>query len=383
MKKKSFNDISAELLAAFLDGNATAQESRDVIGMLQEDAELRELLSISQLVDSDLGLKPNECEFIPMTAIAANCEESNYCSLECEKYILKKREIEFDERRLLDNAIRNGWQKENGTALHNVGRHLEEKGFVVRRQYKCTIDDIANALNANEDVIVAVDGGELLGDRLSEIREDIIIGPIPDHTVVVLSYDAKKQTISIFDPNSPNSEDEYPYEQFADAWADSKNYLVTVNLKDMKTYIPKPIDVSDVKLDKDLTELREAIAENAHEIWAENRQKEGWTYGPQRNDELKLHPDMIPYSQLPEGEKDYDREMAMQTLKLIQKLGYDIVKREDTELYKELLKRIRDVKHVVLCPYCIADGIKTPISKYDVFCNRCGHKLDIDKSVFE
>ena len=55
MKKKSFNDISAELLAAFLDGNATAQESRDVIGMLQEDAELRELLSISQLVDSDLG----------------------------------------------------------------------------------------------------------------------------------------------------------------------------------------------------------------------------------------------------------------------------------------------------------------------------------------
>lgn len=383
MKKKSFNDISAELLAAFLDGNATAQESRDVIGMLQEDAELRELLSISQLVDSDLGLKPNECEFIPMTAIAANCEESNYCSLECEKYILKKREIEFDERRLLDNAIRNGWQKENGTALHNVGRHLEEKGFVVRRQYKCTIDDIANALNANEDVIVAVDGGELLGDRLSEIREDIIIGPIPDHTVVVLSYDAKKKTISIFDPNSPNSEDEYPYEQFADAWADSKNYLVTVNLKDMKTYIPKPIDVSDVKLDKDLTELREAIAENAHEIWAENRQKEGWTYGPQRNDELKLHPDMIPYSQLPEGEKDYDREMAMQTLKLIQKLGYDIVKREDTELYKELLKRIRDVKHVVLCPYCIADGIKTPISKYDVFCNRCGHKLDIDKSVFE
>ena len=373
MKKKSFNDISAELLAAFLDGNATAQESRDVIGMLQEDAELRELLSISQLVDSDLGLKPNECEFIPMTAIAANCEESNYCSLECEKYILKKREIEFDERRLLDNAIRNGWQKENGTALHNVGRHLEEKGFVVRRQYKCTIDDIANALNANEDVIVAVDGGELLGDRLSEIREDIIIGPIPDHTVVVLSYDAKKKTISIFDPNSPNSEDEYPYEQFADAWADSKNYLVTVNLKDMKTYIPKPIDVSDVKLDKDLTELREAIAENAHEIWAENRQKEGWTYGPQRNDELKLHPDMIPYSQLPEGEKDYDREMAMQTLKLIQKLGYDIVKREDTELYKVLKQRIQNSEEEFHCRRC-----GNVIYKHQVFCDKCGLELKMD-----
>ena len=96
----------------------------------------------------------------------------------------------------------------------------------------------------------------------------------------------------------------------------------------MKTYVPKPIDLSDVELTEDLNELREAIAENAHEVWAENRQAEGWSYGPQRDDKLKQTPDMVPYSQLPESEKEYDREMAIKTIKLLYKLGYDIVKRE-------------------------------------------------------
>jgi hypothetical protein len=69
------------------------------------------------------------------------------------------------------------------------------------------------------------------------------------------------------------------------------------------------------------------MAENAHEVWAANRYAEGWRYGLQRDDAQKLHPDMIPYSKLPEGEKDYDREMAMKTIKLLKKLGYDLIKR--------------------------------------------------------
>ena len=327
MKKKSVNNISAEVLAAFLDGNATAHESKEILGSLSEDAELRELLHISQSVDAELGIAPQECEFIPMTAMAATCNEENYCCLECEKYILRKLNIEFDEERLLQNAIRNGWQKEDGTALHNVGRHLDSKGLVVTRQYNASIEDIATALKDDESVIVAVDGGELLGNRADETIEDLMIGQIPDHTVVVLSFDEKSNTITLFDPNSSNAEDTYPIEQFKDAWNDSKNYLVTIASNNIKTYTPKPIDLSDVELTEDLNELREAIAENAHEIWAENRQAEGWTYGPQRDDQLKQTPDMVPYSQLPESEKEYDREMAMNTLKLLKKLGYDIVKR--------------------------------------------------------
>ena len=328
MKKKSVNNISAEVVAAFLDGNATAKESQVILDALSEDAELRELMHISQSVDAELGLMSQDCELIPMTALAANCDEGNYCSLECEKYILRKLNIEFDEQQLIENAVQNGWQKDQGTALHNVGRHLENQGLVVTRQYKCAVADIAIALNEGKSVIVAVDGGELLGNRIEEIAEDVFVGQIPDHTVVVLSCDMNEGRVSLFDPNSANAEDCYPIDQFVDAWNDSKNYLVTITSTDMNTYIPKPIDLSDVELTEELNELREAIAENAHDVWAMERQAQGWTYGPQRDDAKKETPCMVPYSQLPDSEKKFDREMAMNTIKLLKKLGYDLVKRK-------------------------------------------------------
>ena len=328
MKKRSVNNISAELLATFLDGNATAQESAEILHALSEDAGLRELLHISQSVDADFGLGDRECEFIPMTAMAATCSEENYCCLECEKHILRRFNIEFDDEQLLQNAIENGWQKKEGTALHNVGRHLECNGLFVLRQYKATIDDIASALNDGAGVIVAVDGGELLGDIIEEFKEDILVGPLPDHTVVVLALDQEQRSVTIYDPNSSRVEDTYPLEQFENAWNDSQNYLVIATSKNMDTYIPRPIDLSDVELSEELNELREAIAENAHDVWAAERQAQGWTYGPQRDDQKKQTPCMVPYSQLPEREKLFDREMAMNTLKLLCKLGYDIIIRK-------------------------------------------------------
>jgi hypothetical protein len=115
--------------------------------------------------------------------------------------------------------------------------------------------------------------------------------------------------------------------RFEEAWNDSCNYMVTIKKRDYKNYVPHPIDLSDIELDDTLIELREAIAENAHEVWAENRQREGWSYGLLRDDKLKQTPDMVPYSDLTEGEKKYDREMAIKTIKLLKKLGYEIVKK--------------------------------------------------------
>ncbi|MBR4685914.1 MAG: hypothetical protein IKP04_05235 [Candidatus Methanomethylophilaceae archaeon] len=94
-------------------------------------------------------------------------------------------------------------------------------------------------------------------------------------------------------------------------------------------YTPKPIDISDQKLPEELLELTERIAENAHDFWALGRIREGWTHGPTRDDSLKTHPDLVPYDELPEGEKEYDRTTAMSTLKLIQKLGYEIRKKAE------------------------------------------------------
>jgi len=373
MKKSANKTVSSEVLAAFLDGNATAQESRYVMQSLAEDAELRELLRISRSVDTELGMDASGIEYLPMTALAANCSKENQCCLECEKYILRKQGIIVDEEQLLRDSVRNGWQKKEGTALHNIGRHLESNGLVVTRQFKCSIKDIIAALDAGSHVIVAVDGGELTGDPIAELQEDVLFGQIPDHTVVVLSCDEEEGIITLFDPDSPNAEDRYSIARFADAWNDSKNYLATITTKDMNTYNPKPIDISDVELTEDLNELREAIAENAHDVWAVERQAQGWTYGPHRDDDKKETPCMLPYSQLPDSEKKFDRDMAMNTLKLVKKLGYDLIKREETELYQVLKKRIQDSEESFFCRQC-----GNPIYKHQVFCDNCGLKLDMD-----
>ncbi|MBE6973953.1 MAG: Ryanodine receptor Ryr [Ruminococcaceae bacterium] len=94
-------------------------------------------------------------------------------------------------------------------------------------------------------------------------------------------------------------------------------------------YEPKPMDTSDVQLPESLTELTERIAENVHEVWAASRISEGWTLGPERNTEQKTTPCLVPYAELPEEEKAYDRNTAMQTLKLIVKLGYRILPPEE------------------------------------------------------
>lgn len=373
MNKRVINSTSDEVIAAFLDGNATAKESQEILASLPEDTELRELLHISQMVDAELGNIDNGCDYIPMTAMAASCSEGAYCCLECEKHILKAFNISYDEDLLMNDAIQNGWYKESGTAFHNIGRHLEKAGLIVTRRYYSTMEDVANALDGNERVIVALDGGELLGNREIEIQEDILIGQIPDHTVVVLSVNKANKTIRIYDPNSINAEDEYPINIFKNAWDDSKNYLVTITQNNMKLYNPKPIDLTDVVLTEDLNELREAIAENAHDVWAVERQAQGWTYGPHRDDSKKETPCMVPYSQLPDSEKKFDRDMAMNTLKLVKKLGYDLIKREDTELYQVLKKRIQDSEESFFCRQC-----GNPIYKHQVFCDRCGLELKMD-----
>lgn len=89
-------------------------------------------------------------------------------------------------------------------------------------------------------------------------------------------------------------------------------------------YIPQPIDTSEVKLPEELEMLVEQMSKNVHEVWAETRIKQGWKHGDQRNDELKTHPCLVPYEELSEEEKEYDRNTSVETLKLILKLGFNI-----------------------------------------------------------
>lgn len=93
-----------------------------------------------------------------------------------------------------------------------------------------------------------------------------------------------------------------------------------------RNYVPQPLDTSDIQLPEELNALIEQISKNVHEVWAQSRIEQGWTYGEERSDTLKQHPCLIPYEELPEIEKDYDRDTAIGTLKLIRKLGFRIEK---------------------------------------------------------
>jgi len=93
-------------------------------------------------------------------------------------------------------------------------------------------------------------------------------------------------------------------------------------------YEPSPIDTSSVAVPDDLVELTECLAENTHHLWAFRRRAEGWSYGPVLDEDRKLHPRLVPYEQLPESEKEYDRTTAMEALKVVLALGYEIRKPE-------------------------------------------------------
>ena len=89
-------------------------------------------------------------------------------------------------------------------------------------------------------------------------------------------------------------------------------------------YKPEPIDTRGIELPADLEPLIEQLAEHNHDVWGKGRIAEGWTWGEQRDDAAKKHPDLVPYGDLSESEKQYDRNSVTETLKAIAALGYQI-----------------------------------------------------------
>ena len=313
------HNISDELLAAFLDGNTSAADTRRVLKAAQHDAQLQELIRIASLVDEDINAQSHTA-VIPMTAMAAKKKDDYLCDIECEEFVLRQLGIEATHKSLLDTAYKNRWLREKGMPLYNMGRLLEKSHLAVSRRYGSTIDDVARLLDAGNQLIAVIDNTLLAHPSVAEEKH-------PNHAVAISSLSADKKEITLFNPYTDEELTPYPTASFLEAWSQSNNYLVVTNTTDRFVYEPSPIALDDVTLDDDLTELQEAIAENADEIWAQNRTSQGWTYGPERNDPQKQTPDMVPYCNLPESEKLYDREMAMQTLKLVKKLGFEIKRR--------------------------------------------------------
>ncbi len=310
---KSNNDISDEMLATFLDGNASGDETLDVLQAIGAEPEISETMRIALEVDDDMCA----CyDTLPMMKLAAESGD-NICSVLCETYVLHRRGIAFDEKDVFATARKNHWLTPQGTPLHTIGQLLVQHGLMVSRVYDATIDDIRKALDLDNDILVVVDRDKLY-PQLPDDEDD------PNHAVVVLRADAA--TVVVFDPKE-GMHCSVDTSDFLKAWHESRNYMVRV-LQTVDDYIPSPISLDEIHLSDDLLELQEAIAENAHEVWAAARMEQGWTYGPERDDANRKHPDLVPYSALPDSEKEYDRIMALNTIKLVAKLGYNLERRK-------------------------------------------------------
>lgn len=301
--------ITDEQIAAYLEGNASMEETQQILSAMRYDEELREVLSIAMDINEDTVLADNDV--LPMMSMAADDHDANLCALKCEAHIMERYGITTTVEELLATAKSHKWTKEEGTPMFNVGRHLEKVGLIASRRYYNNIDDIERTVSKGRSVIAVIDSTK---------------DGKPNHSVVVEGVD--DSSFTVFDPDQDRNPIKIEKGDFAEKWEPSKRYLVVIDRFSPDEYEPQPIDITDVELDPELNELREAIAENAHEVWAEARKSQGWSYGRERNDKLKQTPDMLPYSQLPEIEKQYDRDMAMNTLKLVKKLGYDIIKRK-------------------------------------------------------
>ena len=314
--------ISDELLAAYLDGNTSKEETEQVLQALKKDKHLQEVLDIALQTEEEATVVSLNTTFssevIPMLQKAAISGE-NICAVLCEIYILHRRQLPYDEEWLLNTARRKDWLKPEGTPLYCLGNLLAYSGMFVSRKYDSTIDDILQALKKDNDVVVGVDREKLYA-------EEIDLEDLTNHAIVVTHIEDGR--VTIFDPYEEPYISIIPMSDFMNAWKESHNYMIQI-LQSVDEYEPHPIDVDSIPLDGDLEELQEAIAENAHDVWAEARKKEGWTYGKERDDSNKLHPDLIPYTALPDSEKEYDRIMAFNTIKLVKKLGFDIIKRNE------------------------------------------------------
>ena len=196
-----------------------------------------------------------------------------------------------------------------------AGDNFKDTSLRVYERHTANPGTVFTALRKG-GIVIPVVNASLLGEYKVDVTATVVI--------------KANQITDMVDLYVPKSDDiqTFSIATFVEAWDATGGLCTTAFVPDAKTYHPKLIDLKHVNLPEGFDELREAIAENAHDMWALERQSEGWTFGPKRDDSKLETPDMVPYAQLPESEKQYDRLMAEDTLKLLIALGYKIEKRK-------------------------------------------------------
>ena len=270
----SFDDnITDEQLAAYIEGNATADETLLIENALNNDTMLSEALDIAQdgaSLGSDfdwelhkgdygfweLGLPPAvteediKTEGIDMESkkvFAIYGEDglnqiSDYvrqsypdtCAIKSQQLVLEKFGVHISEEELRAEAIAHGWYSPGrGTSMEDVGKLLELHGVHVHQYVNGNICNVINELGQGHEVIMGVDSGELWHYGFKEKMEDLIPGiGGADHALIVSGIntnDPYNVKVIITDPGTGDLCKEYSLAQFVDAANDSHFYMVTTD----------------------------------------------------------------------------------------------------------------------------------------------------------
>lgn len=349
--------FSQEIFDKFIDGTADQEERFVVREAMRKDKNLRRIYIIAKRYDAMTEADERKAQILPMERMAAETLD-NLCDILCERYIMRDifpgyvdslLSAAKDEQIFLQKA------GEEGVPLYKVGFVMDKYGLVVQRQYHANLRDVERYLKRGERLIAVVDEDILKGTQLDNML----------HTVCVLNVTDDK--VRIYNPTSNENEDmdrheEYPKELFLKAWEASERYLVRASTEENKVYEPHPINLEDIEIGEDLLDLIEPIAENLHDVWAEDKLMQGIRYAPLDNNghEKPGHNHyLVPFSQMTEEEKQPDIKSARQTLKLLKRLGFSIARNGSPNSY--------------VCPDC-GRGIALEMS----FCPHCGRRLQVD-----
>ncbi|KAM9788016.1 ryanodine receptor 3-like isoform 3-T3 [Syngnathus typhle] len=151
-----------------------------------------------------------------------------------------------------------------------------------------------------------------------------------------------------------------------------RDLLGTTLILSQASFIPTPVETSQIVMPPHLEKVRDKLAENIHELWGMNKIELGWSYGKIRDDNKRQHPCLVDFSKLPETEKNYNLQTSTETLKTLLALGCRVVQVNSNA--DESLKKIKLPKN-----FMMSSGYKpSPLDLSDMKLTP-GQELLVDK----
>lgn len=346
--------ITPELISKFVLGKTSLEEWVTMMAAIKKYPWVKKIVDVSNDINRSFTKKEilqnssyiSVCKqyFIhirehPVMRAAAS-SRTNDCVVKCEAFVLSKFGKDSQYKKLHREAQHHNWLRKEGTPLYNIGRLLELAQLSVSRRFGETLDEMQSELNGNCSIIVALNANRLANPKGRS-------SAVCDHAVVVTDINKEEGYVELYDPQSGNQADRYPVEAFLRAWKPSKNFFVSIIERGIRPYTPHPEYVAHIKLPEDIVPIADMLAENAHEIWAkdrlleaENKRAKGKIVNPYDD------PFMKPFHELTKQQRKTDYTSALNTIKLLYKLGFFITKDETSGFKYQSNKRSAEGNYV-------------------------------------